>query len=221
MLIARHLPMPDVEMNMTKRLFDVIFSLAGIVLLSPVLLLVALLVKLDSKGPVFFRQERIGQGFEPFIIVKFRTMVTDACRKGPLVTSGGDRRITKIGKFLRRTKIDELPQLLNVLKGDMSLVGPRPEVAKYVEIFSDDFREVLKVRPGITDFAALEYSDEEEILKKYADPEEGYIREILPAKIELYKKYLRERGLLTDIKLIVLTLRLLKNGQPVCLKRPC
>ena len=221
MLIARHLPLPDVEINMTKRLFDVIFSLAGIVLLSPVLLLVALLVKLDSKGPVFFRQERIGQGFEPFIIVKFRTMVTDACRKGPLLTSGGDRRITKIGKFLRRTKIDELPQLLNVLKGDMSLVGPRPEVAKYVEIFSDDFREVLKVRPGITDFAALEYSDEEEILKKYVDPEEGYIREILPAKIELYKKYLRERGLLTDIKLIVLTLRHLQNVQPVCLKRPC
>ena len=206
MQITRHLPMPDIVINMTKRLFDVIFSLAGIVLLSPVLLLVALLVKLDSKGPVFFRQVRIGQGFEPFRIVKFRTMVTDACRKGPLVTSGGDRRITKIGKFLRRTKIDELPQLLNVLKGDMSLVGPRPEVAKYVEIFSDDFREVLKVRPGITDFAALEYSDEEEILKKYADPEEGYIREILPAKIELYKKYLRERGLLTDIKLIVLTL---------------
>ena len=221
MLTATHLPMPDVEINMTKRLFDVIFSLAGVVLLFPVLLLVALLVKLDSKGPVFFRQERIGQGFKPFIIVKFRTMVTDACRKGPLVTSGGDRRITKIGKFLRRTKIDELPQLLNVLKGDMSLVGPRPEVAKYVEIFSDDFREVLKVRPGITDFAALEYSDEEEILKKYADPEEGYIREILPAKIKLYKKYLRERGLLTDIKLIVLTLRHLQNVQPVCLKRPC
>ena len=197
---------PDVEINMIKRFFDIVFSLAGIVLLFPLLSLVALLIKLESKGPVFFRQERIGQGFKPFRIVKFRTMVADACRKGPLVTSVADSRITRFGRFLRRTKIDELPQLLNVLKGDMSLVGPRPEVAKYVEIFSADYREVLKIRPGITDFASLEYCDEGETLKKYEDPEEGYIRDILPAKIILYKKYLRERGLLTDIKLIILTL---------------
>jgi len=191
---------------MIKRLFDIFFSLAGIVLLTQLLLLVALLVKLDSKGPVFFRQERIGLGFKPFRIYKFRTMVADAFLNGPLVTSVVDRRITRVGRFLRRTKIDELPQLLNVLKGDMSLVGPRPEVAKFVELFSDDYREVLEVRPGITDFAALEYCDEEESLKIYPDPEEGYIREILPAKIRLYKKYLRERGLMTDIKLIILTI---------------
>ena len=201
-----HVPIPDVEINMIKRLFDIFFSLAGIILLSPLLLLVALLVKLDSKGPVFFRQERIGLGFKPFRIYKFRTMVADAFLNGPLVTSVVDRRITRVGRFLRRTKIDELPQLLNVLKGDMSLVGPRPEVAKFVELFIDDYREVLEVRPGITDFAALEYCDEEDALKKYADPEEGYIREILPAKIRLYKKYLRERGLITDIKLIILTI---------------
>lgn len=197
---------PDIEFDIIKRLLDIFFPLAGIIVLSPFLSLVAILIKLDSKGPVFFKQERIGLGFEPFTIIKFRTMEVDACRKGPLVTSGGDRRITKIGRLLRRTKIDELPQLLNVLKGDMSLVGPRPEVGKYVNIFRYDYWEVLKVRPGITDFASLEYCDEEEALKKYADPEEGYIKEILPAKIVLYKKYLSEKGLLTDIKLIFLTL---------------
>ena len=199
------LTMPDVGSNMVKRLFDIIFSLAGIVVLSPVLLLAALLVKLDSKGPVFFRQERIGRNFVPFRIIKFRTMVADADRRGPLVTSGGDSRITRAGRFLRRSKLDEIPQLFNVLKGEMSLVGPRPEVAKYVEIFRPAYAEILEARPGITDFAALEYCDEEEVLKRYEDPEEGYVNEVLPAKIDLYRKYQRERGFLTDVKLIVMT----------------
>lgn len=133
-------------------------------------------------------------------------MTVDADKMGPLVTAGDDRRVTKIGKFLRKTKLDELPQLLNVLKGDMSIVGPRPEVEKYVKEYEDDYKHILRVKPGITDYATVEYRNEEEILKAFVNPEEGYIREILPKKIKLYRKYIAEMGFKTDLKIIINTI---------------
>ncbi|GJQ23626.1 MAG: hypothetical protein HBSAPP01_14160 [Candidatus Brocadia sapporoensis] len=139
-------------------------------------------------------------------------MITDASQKGLQVTAVGDPRITKVGRFLRKTKIDELPQLINVFKGDMSLVGPRPEVPKYVEIFRDDYQDILKIKPGITDYATIEFRDEEGVLEKFEDPEDGYIREVLPIKIKLYKKYLEDSGFFTDVKLIVLTLTKIVRG---------
>jgi lipopolysaccharide/colanic/teichoic acid biosynthesis glycosyltransferase len=140
-----------------KRTFDIVAAALGVVILSPLLLMAAVLVKLSSPGPVFFQQERIGKGFRPFLIYKFRTMRPDAPATGMLITVGNDPRVTRIGRLLRKTKIDELPQLINVLKGDMSLVGPRPEVPKYVELFRADYDEILRVRPGITDLASLKY----------------------------------------------------------------
>jgi lipopolysaccharide/colanic/teichoic acid biosynthesis glycosyltransferase len=189
-----------------KRTFDILVSAAGIVLLSPVLLVVALLIKIDSPGPVFFLQERVGRRFRPFHIYKFRTMVPEAPRLGKLITVGEDPRITRIGRVLRLTKIDELPQLLNVLKGDMSLVGPRPEVRQYVELFRPDYEEILQVSPGITDLASLRYRRESEILGQAENPEERYVREILPEKIRLAKEYLHRSSFWFDAGLIVQTL---------------
>lgn len=191
---------------MIKRLFDIACSAGGLILLAPFFAVVALLIKRDSDGPVFFRQVRMGKRFQPFRIFKFRTMVTDAEQRGAQVSTSDDPRITGIGFFLRKYKLDELPQLINVLIGDMSLVGPRPEVPRYVDAFRKEYEEVLSVRPGITDFAALEYKDENELLQGVADPEEKYIREILPVKIEYYRKYIREQSLATDISLIFKTL---------------
>lgn len=191
---------------MLKRLFDIVFSLLGLLACSPLFALIATLIKLDSRGPVFFKHQRIGKNFKAFHVYKFRTMVNDATQKGPSITAENDPRITAAGKFLRKTKIDELPQLWNILKGDMSFVGPRPEVSKYVKMFSEEYSDILKVKPGITDYATIEFRDEESVLRKYHNPEEGYIKEILPTKIELYKKYLREKSFFTDIKLILLTL---------------
>ncbi|MCF6158703.1 MAG: sugar transferase [wastewater metagenome] len=190
---------------MTKRLFDVISSSMVLLLLLPFFLIIAILIKLDSSGPVFFSHIRIGRDFKPFKLFKFRTMIANAHKKGLSITTGNDPRITKVGVVLRKTKLDEFPQLINVLKGDMSIVGPRPEVSKYVEMFRDEYREILKVKPGITDYATIEFRDEESILKKYHDPEDGYIKEVLPGKIELYKKYLRDKGFFTDMKLVFLT----------------
>lgn len=133
-------------------------------------------------------------------------MSANAPEKGPLITVGGDSRVTRVGRLLRKTKLDELPQLINVLKGDMSLVGPRPEVPKYVEMFRDEYRDILQVRPGITDYATIEFRDEEAVLKGYKNPEEGYVRDVLPRKMELYKKYLKNKGLMTDIGLVFRTL---------------
>jgi lipopolysaccharide/colanic/teichoic acid biosynthesis glycosyltransferase len=189
-----------------KRTFDILVSAAGIVLLSPVLLVVALLIKIDSPGPVFFLQERVGRRFRPFHIYKFRTMEPEAPRLGKLITVGEDPRITRIGRVLRLTKIDELPQLLNVLKGDMSLVGPRPEVRQYVELFRPDYEEILQVSPGITDLASLRYRRESEILGQAENPEERYVREILPEKIRLAKEYLHRSSFWFDAGLIVQTL---------------
>ena len=140
------------------------------------------------------------------MLCKFRSMVMDAPKKGPAITSGGDPRITKIGRFLRMTKLDELPQLINVFNGDMSIVGPRPEVEKYVEMFKYDYKEILQVKPGITDYATIEFRDEEAVLKKFQNTEDGYIKEVLPRKIELYKRYIKEKGFFVDMKLIFLTL---------------
>jgi len=190
-----------------KRAFDIIGILLVILFNIPQFCIVAVCVALTSKGPIFFTQERIGKNFSRFKLIKFRTMVVDAQAKGPLVTRDNDPRITKIGAFLRKTKLDELPQLFNVLKGDMSIVGPRPEVEKYTALFKDKYESILSIRPGITDYATIEYRDEEKTLSTYSDTEDGYIKEVLPAKIALYEKYLREMSFATDWKIIFMTVK--------------
>jgi lipopolysaccharide/colanic/teichoic acid biosynthesis glycosyltransferase len=188
-----------------KRLLDIFAAVAGLALLAPLFAAVALLIKLDSPGPVFFKQQRVGKGFRPFWIYKFRTMKVDG-DGGPALTVGADRRITRAGEFLRRSKLDELPQLINILKGDMTIVGPRPEVPRYVEAFRRDYEEILKVRPGLTDLASLKYRDESALLGQSTDPEEEYLRRILPDKIRLAKDYIQRSSLLFDINLIGKTL---------------
>lgn len=200
---------------MIKRLFDVVASGCGLLLLSPVFVLCALLVKFTSKGPVFFRQERMGRNGRPFQILKFRSMVQEAPKLGGALTAGHDPRVTKVGAVLRKLKLDELPQLINVLKGEMSFVGPRPEVRKYVEKYPQDYAELLKVRPGITDIASLKYRHETEILGTYADPERAYVEVILPDKIALGKEYIRRSSLAFDLKLMIMTvLRMSEAGPP-------
>lgn len=189
-----------------KNILDFFAAFCGLVLLAPFLAAVAAIIKIFNGSPVFFLQERVGQHFKPFQLIKFRTMVVSASATGTAVTKGEDPRITNIGKFLRHYKIDELPQLINVLKGDMSLVGPRPEMQRYVDAFRDDYRIILSIKPGITDYATLEYRDEEQILNAYADVESGYLHEVLPAKIELYKRYIQDMSLLTDSRIILKTL---------------
>lgn len=189
-----------------KRLFDIIVAGAGLLLLAPLFAGVAALIKLDSPGPVFFKQKRIGRGFCPFWIYKFRTMRHDAPENMQL-TVGADWRITRIGGFLRRSKLDELPQLFNVLVGDMTLVGPRPEVPRYVEAFHRDYQEILTVRPGLTDLASLKYRDEAALLGQSADPEQEYLHRVLPDKIRLGKEYIRCSSLAFDMNLIVKTVR--------------
>jgi lipopolysaccharide/colanic/teichoic acid biosynthesis glycosyltransferase len=190
----------------SKRVFDCIAALLGTLCLSPLFLIVALLIKLDSTGPVLFRQERIGRGVRPFYIFKFRTMVENAPRLGAAITCGDDPRVTRVGRYLRRTKIDELPQLLNVLKGDMSIVGPRPEVRRYVDAYRTDYEEVLKVRPGITDAASLRFRDEASLLGTVDDPEALYLTRILPQKLDLGKEYVKGVSLSQDVALIFKTL---------------
>ena len=192
-----------------KRIFDIIASLVGIILLLPVFVFIGLWVKLSSKGPIIFVQKRVGKDFKEFNLYKFRSMVVGAESKGPGVTSKDDARITKVGKFIRSTKIDELPQLFNVLKGDMSLVGPRPELKKFVDAKKDEYKKVLSVKPGITDNAAIEFRDEEQIMSQYEDKEKAYIDKILPQKIKLYYSYIDNISFLNDIKLILKTLKVL------------
>jgi lipopolysaccharide/colanic/teichoic acid biosynthesis glycosyltransferase len=189
---------------MGKRIFDFLCALLGLVIVSPLLLVIALAVTLTSRGPVFFRQPRVGRDFVPFQIVKFRTMHEGL--DGPLITASSDRRVTTVGRLLRRAKLDELPQLWNVLKGEMSLVGPRPEVAKYVDQFRTDYEEILSVRPGITDPASIAFRREDEMLAMTATPEEKYVNEILPKKIAMCKEYVQTRTLLGDFILIVRTI---------------
>lgn len=189
-----------------KRIFDFVVSLVGVIVISPILLIVAIAIKIDSKGNVLFLQKRVGRNGKPFYIYKFRTMVTDAEKLGKQITVGKDNRITKVGAFLRKYKIDELPQLLNVVKGDMSLVGPRPEVPRYVELYNEEERKVLEVRPGITDLASLRYKDENEILGKVENPEEYYINVIMKDKLKLNLEYIEKSNILFDISLIFKTI---------------
>lgn len=189
-----------------KRIFDIVASLCGLIILSPMLIIVAICIKLDSKGPVFFKQKRVGKNKRIFEIYKFRTMVTDAEKLGKQITVGNDSRITRVGKFIRKCKLDEFPQLINVLKGEMSLVGPRPEVPRYVELYDEYEEQILLVQPGITDYASIEFRNENEILGNSSNPEETYIEEIMPTKIELNMKYIRNISLIEDIKLILNTI---------------
>jgi len=189
-----------------KRGFDLFFALSGLVVLSPVLLIVALVVKLDSKGSILFRQKRVGLYGGVFHVLKFRTMVMDAEKKGAKVTTEGDSRVTEVGYFLRAYKFDELPQLFNVLKGDMSLVGPRPEVPEYVKFYPADVKKiVLSVRPGITDKAAIAFRDESKILANSSDPVRDYREKVLPIKLEFYQDYVKNQSLGGDFILIIRT----------------
>src|SRR5262245_20055822 len=188
-----------------KRLLDIVVSLIGLICLFPLLIVVALLIKLDSTCPVFFRQTRMGRRFRPFQILKFRTMVQDSSTSGKSFTVGDDPRITRVGWFLRKTKIDELPQLINILRGEMTFVGPRPEVPQYVELFRKDYEEILKIRPGITDLASIKYRDEAELLGHCESPEEEYVTRVLPDKISLGKEYIRCSSLAFDLRLIFRT----------------
>ena len=183
-----------------KRLVDVIVAGVGLVILSPMLFGSAVAVRTTSPGPVLFRQSRVGRDGRPFELLKFRSMAD--CATGTSITAAGDARITKVGRVLRQYKLDELPQLLNVLTGDMSLVGPRPELEKYVDKYPQEYARILAIRPGMTDFAAVEYRDEERILARTPDPEHAYVDEILPAKIQLYFKYLDDVSFRTDVSLI-------------------
>ncbi len=193
-----------------KRVFDVALSGLGLLLLSPLFLVAALWVRLDSPGEVFFRQERVGRGGVPFRIHKFRTMRRDAPEHGPAITVGADARITRAGAFLRRSKLDELPQLIDVLRGDMSLVGPRPEVPRYVATYPPALRDkILSVRPGITDLASIEYRDESSLLAKAADPEREYREVVLPAKLRIAAEYVEHATLATDLHVIGRTLKAL------------
>ena len=191
---------------MLKRLFDLFFSFTGLIILLPLLLLVSIWVTLDSKGGIFYFQERVGKNGKEFKLLKFRTMFTGADKEGLLTVGAKDRRVTNAGYWLRKYKLDELPQLINVLVGDMSLVGPRPEVRKYVNLYSNDQLRVLQVRPGITDFASIEYANENELLTGVDEPDKVYVNEIMPAKLLLNLKYINSPGLLTDCKIILLTL---------------
>ena len=191
---------------MLKRIFDTTLSLFGLIILLPFMLIIAILIKIDSKGPIFFKQIRVTKGGREFKILKYRTMRVGS-DKYSQITVGKDERITKIGSFLRKYKLDEIPQLINVLIGDMSLVGPRPEVPKYVALYTDEQKEILKVRAGITDYASIEFSNENDLLALEEDSEKAYIEKIMPKKIELNKKYLSEISMLTDIKIILLTIK--------------
>ena len=189
-----------------KRWFDFFAALIGFSVLSPVFILLSIVVKMTSKGPVFFKQERIGKNFVPFKMIKFRSMIVNDAKNHQLVTSSGDPRITSVGKFLRRYKLDELPQLLNVILGDMSLVGPRPEVMRYIQHYKKEYEFILSIKPGITDNAAIAFRNEEEILSQYKDSETAYIEKIMPKKMALYKKYIQKQTFLNDIGLILKTI---------------
>jgi lipopolysaccharide/colanic/teichoic acid biosynthesis glycosyltransferase len=192
---------------MLKRPFDLVSSLLGLILISPVLVTLAILIKKEDGGPVFYRGVRVGRFGKPFRIFKFRTMVLNAEKLGGPSTADDDPRITRVGKFIRKFKLDELPQLLNVLKGEMSIVGPRPEVQMYVDMFTEEEKPILSVRPGITDWASIWNPDEGAILAGSPDPEKTYMEKIRPEKIRLQLKYVRERSLWVDLKIILWTLK--------------
>lgn len=190
---------------MTKRLFDLFFGIISLIIFSPLFFLIAILIKWDSPGTVFFQQVRIGQFENEFTIYKFRTMICNAEKIGGQITIGEDNRITRSGKFLRKYKLDELPQLINIVKGDMSFVGYRPEVPKYVKLYTSKQKEIFKIRPGITDLASIEFRNESDLLKTAKNPEEFYVKTIMPRKLTLNQQYLKRRSLLLDIVIILKT----------------
>lgn len=185
-----------------KRAFDVLFSLIGIIVLLPVFIIISLLIIIDSKGGILYKQERTGKGDEIFKVFKFRTMRPDSFSKGALTVGSRDPRITKVGYYLRKYKLDELPQLFNVLFGDMSFVGPRPEVKKYTDLYNTSQKKVLTVRPGITDYASIKFRNENDLLSVSDNPEQLYIDEIMPEKLDLNLKYINDNSLFKDIKII-------------------
>jgi lipopolysaccharide/colanic/teichoic acid biosynthesis glycosyltransferase len=190
---------------MLKRTFDIVASFMGLVILSPLFLVMAVWIKCDSRGPVFYRQSRVGRGNRDFRLYKFRSMYVDSDKKGLLTVGGHDSRVTKAGYFIRKYKIDELPQLINVLIGDMSFVGPRPEVRRYVSLYTEQQLHVLDVRPGITDRASVKYRNENDLLAKAADPEEYYIKVIMPDKLAINLEYVAHHSLWSDIRIIFST----------------
>lgn len=190
-----------------KRIFDLIFSTLGVIVLLPILAIIFILIKLESPGPGLYTQQRVGRNSRMFNLFKFRTMHLNADKLTAITVGARDPRITRIGYYLRKYKIDELPQLINVVRGDMSLVGPRPELKKFVDLYTPEQREVLTVRPGITDFASLEFRNENELLEGKEDPIKYYVDEILPAKLALSLRYVRTRSFLLDIKIILRTIK--------------
>lgn len=188
------------------RFFDIFFSAFGLIILSPFFIIISLWIVLDSKGGVFYKQIRVGKNNIDFKLYKFRSMAVGSDKKGLITVGARDSRITRSGYFLRKYKIDELPQLINVLKGDMSLVGPRPEVRKYVDMYTDEQRKVLGVRPGITDYASIEYMDENNILAQAPNPDKAYIEQVLPDKINYNMKYINNQSIIEYFKIIVLTI---------------
>lgn len=198
-----------------KRIFDIISSLTVLILLSPVLLVIAILIKLDSPGPVFYRGVRVGRNGKIFSTFKFRTMVTGAEKKGGPSTADDDPRITRIGKVLRKYKLDETPQLFDVLRGEMSIVGPRPEVKHYVDMFTEEEKAILGVRPGITDWATLWNPDEGALLAGSPDPERTYMEKVRPEKVKLQLKYVKERSFSADLKIILLTVKTILSKKRV------
>jgi lipopolysaccharide/colanic/teichoic acid biosynthesis glycosyltransferase len=191
---------------MVKRLFDLVISGVGLIVLSPVLLIIAMLIKSDSKGSVLYTQERVGKGGRLFNLFKFRTMVVNADKEAAITVGRRDPRITKIGYYLRNYKLDELPQLLNVLLGEMSLVGPRPELKKFVDIYSEEQRKVIAVKPGITDYASIEFRNENQLLEGKPDPIAFYIKEVMPQKLLLNRKYVENQSIWIDCKIIMKTI---------------
>ncbi|MCD4680786.1 MAG: sugar transferase [Bacteroidales bacterium] len=187
---------------MFKRLFDILFSILGLIILSPFFLIIAIAIPLNSRGNVFFKQSRVGKDNKDFFLIKFRTMQRDAEKSGFLTIGSDDKRVTKFGRLLRKYKLDELPQLFNILTGSMSIVGPRPEVRKYVDLYNDKQKRVLKIKPGLTDYASLEYIKESEILAEAQDPEQKYIDEIMPAKLKLNLLYINDMNFIIDMKII-------------------
>ena len=194
---------------MYKRVFDFLLATVGLIVVFPCIVIFPILIKLTSKGPAFFVQKRIGINGKPFNMLKFRSMVLDAREKGPYLTTRNDPRITTFGRFLRKTKLDEIPQLINVFKGDMSIVGPRPELPRYVEMFREDYQTILKVKPGITDIASIMFSEESKILRSPDTCENDYIEKVMPVKIGQYKKYVYSQSLKQDIQIVLRTISML------------
>jgi len=192
---------------MLKRLFDIVFSFLGLLLLFPFLLIISLIIIIELCGGIFYKQKRVGRNNRDFSLIKFRSMRKNSDKRGFLTIGANDERITKSGYYLRKYKLDEIPQLINILKGEMSFVGPRPEVRKYVDLYNKQQRKVLKVKPGLTDYASIEYFKESEILSSKPDPEKAYINEIMPAKLILNLKYIDEKSFLTDFRIIIKTIK--------------